>query len=154
VGALAGSVVAVHVLLSVLDLAPVGVGSSPAAALQASLVLAREAERPGYTRYWVAEDHNMPGIASSSPPVLLYNFTPQEREVVKAWTGSHVVGSPETVLRQLAELVHRTDADELMITTMTHGPAARVRSYRLVAKAAELTPARGEGPLLEDRAVG
>ena len=63
--------VAVHVPLSVLDLAPVGEGSSPAAALQASLALAREAERLGYTRYWVAEHHNMPGIASSSPPVLL-----------------------------------------------------------------------------------
>jgi luciferase family oxidoreductase group 1 len=57
--------------LSVLDLAPVGEGSSPAAALQASLVLAREVERLGYRRYWVAEHHNMPGIASSSPPVLL-----------------------------------------------------------------------------------
>src|ERR671911_3028944 len=57
--------------LSVLDLAPVGQGSSPAAALRASLVLAGEAERLGYRRYWVAEHHNMPGIASSSPPVLL-----------------------------------------------------------------------------------
>ncbi len=57
--------------LSVLDLAPVGEGSSPAAALQASLTLAAAAERLGYRRYWVAEHHNMPGIASSSPPVLL-----------------------------------------------------------------------------------
>jgi hypothetical protein len=61
------SVIAPHVPPSVLDLAPVGEGSSPAAALQASLVLAREAERLGYARYWVAEHHNMPGIASSSP---------------------------------------------------------------------------------------
>ncbi|HKH23990.1 MAG TPA: MsnO8 family LLM class oxidoreductase, partial [Acidimicrobiales bacterium] len=57
--------------LSVLDLAPVSEGSSPAAALQASLTLAAEAERLGYRRYWVAEHHNMPGIASSSPAVLL-----------------------------------------------------------------------------------
>jgi hypothetical protein len=41
-----------------------------------------------------------------------------------------------------------------MITTMTHAPAARLRSYRLVAEAASLTPAPGDGPLLEDRAVG
>jgi hypothetical protein len=41
-----------------------------------------------------------------------------------------------------------------MITTITHGPAARLRSYRLVAGAAGLTPARGDGSLLEDRAVG
>jgi luciferase family oxidoreductase group 1 len=55
----------------VLDLAPVGRGSSPAEALQRSLDLARAVERLGYHRHWVAEHHNMPGIASSSPPVLL-----------------------------------------------------------------------------------
>ena len=57
--------------LSVLDLAPVGEGSSPRAALEASLELVRAAERLGYHRYWVAEHHNRPGIASSSPAVLL-----------------------------------------------------------------------------------
>ncbi|MFI5053806.1 MAG: MsnO8 family LLM class oxidoreductase, partial [Acidimicrobiia bacterium] len=62
---------AAQVPLSVLDLAPVGRGSSAAEALQHSLDLARETERLGYRRHWVAEHHNMPGIASSSPPVLL-----------------------------------------------------------------------------------
>jgi luciferase family oxidoreductase group 1 len=57
--------------LSVLDLATVGEGSSPAAALQSSILLAQAVERLGYHRYWVAEHHNMPGIASSSPAVLL-----------------------------------------------------------------------------------
>jgi luciferase family oxidoreductase group 1 len=57
--------------LSVLDLAPVGEGSSPREALQRSIELAQHVERLGYRRYWVAEHHNMPGIASSSPPVLL-----------------------------------------------------------------------------------
>ena len=57
--------------LSVLDLSPVGAGSSPAAALAASHELVAAAERLGYHRYWVAEHHNMPGIASSSPAVLL-----------------------------------------------------------------------------------
>ena len=57
--------------VSVLDLAPVGEGSSPAAALRASLDLVVAAERLGYHRYWVAEHHNMPGIASSAPAVLL-----------------------------------------------------------------------------------
>ena len=58
-------------VLSVLDLAPVGQGSTPAAALAQSVELARLAERRGYARVWVAEHHNMPGIASSSPPVLI-----------------------------------------------------------------------------------
>jgi luciferase family oxidoreductase group 1 len=57
--------------VSVLDLAPVGQGSSPAAALATSTELARLAERVGYHRLWVAEHHNMPGIASSSPAVLI-----------------------------------------------------------------------------------
>src|SRR3954468_18752589 len=57
--------------LSVLDLAPVSSGSTPRAALQATVELAQEAERLGYTRFWVAEHHNMPGIASSAPAVLI-----------------------------------------------------------------------------------
>src|SRR3954470_15731673 len=57
--------------LSVLDLAPVGRGSTPADALRNSIALVQETERLGYRRHWVAEHHNMPGIASSSPPVLL-----------------------------------------------------------------------------------
>ncbi len=57
--------------LSVLDLAPVGSGSTPAKALAESLRLAQLTERLGYHRFWVAEHHNMPGIASSSPPVLI-----------------------------------------------------------------------------------
>ena len=338
--------------LSVLDLAPVGEGSSPAAALQASLTLAAEAERLGYRRYWVAEHHNMPGIASSSPAVLLahaagvtstirlgsggvmlpnhaplviaeqfgmlealhpgridlgigrapgtdqltaralrrnarasavddfpeqlvelfgyfdgafpeghpyrhvtatpglgyrpdvwllgssdysgqaagmlglpfsfahhfaaantlpavaayraafrpseklgapyvmlgvsvvcadsdddarwlagpgalaflrlrsghpgryptpeeaaeYRFTPHEREAIKAWTSSHVVGSQERVRQGLTELVERTGADELMVTTLTHGQADRLRSFRLVAEAMRLPAAVADSP--------
>ncbi|MCW2623127.1 MAG: alkanal monooxygenase, partial [Frankiales bacterium] len=57
--------------LSVLDLAPVPAGSSSATALADSLQLARHVDRLGFHRYWVAEHHGMPGIASSSPPVLI-----------------------------------------------------------------------------------
>ena len=57
--------------LSVLDLSPVGTGSSAAQAVQNTLDLARLADRLGYTRYWLAEHHNMPGIASSAPEVLI-----------------------------------------------------------------------------------
>ena len=57
--------------LSVLDLAPVGEGASTTEALQATIGLARRADALGYTRFWVAEHHNMPGIASSAPAVLI-----------------------------------------------------------------------------------
>ena len=57
--------------LSVLDLAPVPAGVEPGEALRNSIDLARHAERRGYHRHWVAEHHNVPGIASSSPAVLI-----------------------------------------------------------------------------------
>jgi luciferase family oxidoreductase group 1 len=57
--------------LSVLDLAPITEGSDAAAALKNSLDLAQHAERWGYTRHWVAEHHNMPGIASAATAVVI-----------------------------------------------------------------------------------
>src|SRR5947209_1383837 len=60
-----------EVPFSVLDLAPVSSGSSAGTALRNSIELARQVEQLGYTRYWVAEHHNMPGIASSAPAVLI-----------------------------------------------------------------------------------
>jgi luciferase family oxidoreductase group 1 len=56
--------------LSVLDLCPVPTGGSAGQALRRSVDLARQVERWGFTRYWVAEHHSMPGIASSAPAVL------------------------------------------------------------------------------------
>jgi luciferase family oxidoreductase group 1 len=57
--------------LSVLDLAPVPEGSDPGRALRNSLDLARAAERLGYRRFWMAEHHSMPGIASAATSVAL-----------------------------------------------------------------------------------
>ena len=57
--------------LSILDLAPVAEGSTPADALRNTLDLAQRAERQGYTRFWVAEHHNMTGIASAATAVVI-----------------------------------------------------------------------------------
>ena len=57
--------------LSVLDLVPVTKGGTPREALERSLDLAQHAERLGYTRYWVAEHHNMTGIASAATSVVI-----------------------------------------------------------------------------------
>jgi luciferase family oxidoreductase group 1 len=57
--------------LSILDLAPVTVGSTPARTFANTLDLARHAERLGYRRFWLAEHHNMPGIASAATAVLI-----------------------------------------------------------------------------------
>jgi len=57
--------------LSVLDLIPVRDGQTTGQALAASVALARRAESAGFHRYWVAEHHNMPAVASTNPPVLI-----------------------------------------------------------------------------------
>jgi luciferase family oxidoreductase group 1 len=57
--------------LSVLDLAPITQGSTPGEALERSLDLARHVERLGYRRIWVAEHHNMTGIASAATAVVI-----------------------------------------------------------------------------------
>jgi luciferase family oxidoreductase group 1 len=56
---------------SVLDLAPIAEGSDAAQALRNTLDLAQHAERWGYHRYWLAEHHNMPGIASAATSVVI-----------------------------------------------------------------------------------
>jgi luciferase family oxidoreductase group 1 len=57
--------------LSVLDLSPVVSGSDVRGALRSTIALARHTESLGYHRYWLAEHHNMPGIASSATAVLI-----------------------------------------------------------------------------------
>ncbi len=57
--------------LSILDLSPVASGSTAAQALRNSLDLGRLADDLGFTRYWVAEHHNMPAIASSAPEIMI-----------------------------------------------------------------------------------
>ena len=57
--------------LSVLDQSPIPEGASGADALHNTLDLARLADELGYTRYWVAEHHGTPGLASAAPEVLI-----------------------------------------------------------------------------------
>lgn len=83
--------------LSVLDLANVAEGSTPAQALGNSLDLARHAEQWGYRRYWVAEHHNMAGIASAATAVLIGH--------IAAGTESIRVGSGGIMLPNHAPLV-------------------------------------------------
>src|SRR5438552_9473421 len=57
--------------LSVLDLSPITEGSDAAQSFRNSLELAQHAERLGYRRFWLAEHHGMPGIASAATAVLI-----------------------------------------------------------------------------------
>ena len=57
--------------LSVLDLAPIGAGQSAADALAGTTALARRADALGFRRFWVAEHHNVPSVASTAPETLI-----------------------------------------------------------------------------------
>ena len=67
--------------LGVLDLAPVPEGSTAGDALRATIDLAKKTEELGFTRFWVAEHHGMPGVASSSPPVLIGHIADATRTI-------------------------------------------------------------------------
>jgi len=67
--------------LSVLDLATVGSGQTAAQALRTSATLASYAETRGFHRFWVAEHHSMPGVASSSPAVILANLAARTERI-------------------------------------------------------------------------
>ena len=82
---------------SVLDLAPITEGATAADALRNTLDLARHAEGLGYRRYWLAEHHNMPGIASSATALVIGH--------VAAGTRTIRVGSGGIMLPNHAPLV-------------------------------------------------
>src|SRR5436305_1688275 len=67
--------------LTVLDLVPISSGSNATQALRNSIDLAQQTERLGYTRYWFAEHHLNPGVAGTSPAVVLALIAPQTRTI-------------------------------------------------------------------------
>ncbi|HKH11723.1 MAG TPA: LLM class flavin-dependent oxidoreductase [Rubrobacter sp.] len=91
--------------LSVLDVSPVSSGSNSARALRNTLDLARLADRLGYRRYWLAEHHNLPSIASSAPEVMI----------------GHVAGVTERI---------RVGAGGIMLPN--HAPLRVVETFRVL----------------------
>ncbi|MND43260.1 Limonene 1,2-monooxygenase [compost metagenome] len=83
--------------LSVLDLSPVPEGSDAGQSLRNTLELAQQAEKLGFTRYWLAEHHNMPGIASAATSVVIGH--------VAAGTSTIRVGAGGIMLPNHAPLV-------------------------------------------------
>jgi luciferase family oxidoreductase group 1 len=71
---------------SILDLAPVVEGSTPTEALHHSLELAQHAERLGYHRFWLAEHHNMPGIASAATSLVI-GYVAQGTRTIRVGAG-------------------------------------------------------------------
>ena len=82
---------------SILDLVPISAGTDARTALDNALDLARHAESWGYNRFWVAEHHNMPGVASSATAVVIGH--------IAGGTGTIRVGSGGVMLPNHAPLV-------------------------------------------------
>src|SRR5690606_5570903 len=79
--------------LSILDLCPVTLGSTPRDALRNSLDLARAAEQMGYHRFWVAEHHNMVGIASAATSVVI-GYLASGTERIRIGSGGIMLPNP------------------------------------------------------------
>ncbi|RZT31925.1 LLM class flavin-dependent oxidoreductase [Cupriavidus agavae] len=90
---------------SLLDLSPIAEGSNAAQAMRNSLSLAQHAERLGYRRFWLAEHHNMPGIASAATAVLI-GFVAQGTSTIRVGSGGIMLPnhSPLVVAEQFGTL--------------------------------------------------
>ncbi|HET7437335.1 MAG TPA: LLM class flavin-dependent oxidoreductase [Thermoanaerobaculia bacterium] len=71
----------------------------------------------------------------SPEEALAYRYSEEERFAAEAYRSRHIVGTPEEVRARIERMVDETGATEVMITTMVHDHAARLRSYELVAGA-------------------
>ena len=96
---------------SLLDLAPIPEGADAAQSIRNSVALAKAAEQAGYHRYWLAEHHNMPGIASSATAVMIGHIASQ--------TSTIRVGSGGVMLPNHAPLVI---AEQFGTLAAIHGP--------------------------------
>jgi alkanesulfonate monooxygenase SsuD/methylene tetrahydromethanopterin reductase-like flavin-dependent oxidoreductase (luciferase family) len=81
-----------------------------------------------------------PGLMPSLAETEAHQWTEAERAFVDDRLSQQIIGSPETARKGIEELVDRTGVDELMITTQTHSPDDRIRSYELVADAMGVAP--------------
>ena len=86
--------------LSVLDLAIVTRGGTSAAALAETAALAQRAEALGYRRFWVAEHHNMPSVASTSPPVLMAHLAARTERIRVGSGGIMLPNHPALVVAE------------------------------------------------------
>ncbi|HWV57363.1 MAG TPA: LLM class flavin-dependent oxidoreductase [Longimicrobiales bacterium] len=93
--------------LSVLELAPVGTGYTATRALRNMVELARLAESLGYVRFWLAEHHGMPGIASSSPEILIGHVAGATSQIR---VGAGGIMLPNHAPLRIAEAFHTLEA--------------------------------------------
>jgi luciferase family oxidoreductase group 1 len=95
----------VVLLFSVLDLAPIPAGSDAAESFRNTVSLARKAESAGFHRFWLAEHHNMPGIASAATSVLIGHVA-QHTSTIRVGSGGIMLPnhSPLAIAEQFGTL--------------------------------------------------
>lgn len=153
--------------LSVLDLVPVSTRQSSPDAVAASLALAQRADQLGYTRYWFAEHHNMPAVASTAPPVLIAAVAARTSRI-RVGSGGVMLPNhaPLTVAEQFAVLeaiapgridlgIGRAPGSDPVITALlrSSGPTSDVDRFEahlgdiraLAGDGATITITTGEG---------
>jgi luciferase family oxidoreductase group 1 len=126
-----------HLNLSVLDLVPVRTDQSTSDALAASVEVARTADRAGYTRYWVAEHHNMTSVAATSPPIVIGHLAART-ERIRVGSGGVMLPNhaPLAVAEQFALLeaaypgridlgIGRAPGSDPVTSMALRGPAGR-----------------------------
>ncbi len=86
-----------NIPLSVLDLAAVKEGSNPRESFQNSVQLAQHVEKLGFNRYWLAEHHNMPGIASSATSVIMGHIA-EKTERIRVGAGGIMLPNHATIV--------------------------------------------------------
>lgn len=89
---------------------------------------------------WVRLRAGRPSQIPSIETALAYDYSHEERLVARGYRQLQVVGSKASVRSRIEALAQRTQADEVMVTTVCHGFDARLESYRLLAEAFDLTP--------------
>ncbi len=129
---------------------PSGTLEQPHAMVAVAVVCASDDERARYlagpSRLSMARLRTgMPTRLPSPEEAAAHEYSPGEQSAVGSLSGSAVIGSPDTVREGLTDLLARTGADELILTTMVYDPADRIRSFELVAELAGLTGAPAHG---------
>jgi alkanesulfonate monooxygenase SsuD/methylene tetrahydromethanopterin reductase-like flavin-dependent oxidoreductase (luciferase family) len=118
--------------------------AEPYALVAAAVVCAESNERaawlglPGALSF-LRVRFGRPGLLPTPEEAAAYPYTAEEQAFIATRQEHQVIGDPTAVTRGLAALLERTGADELMLTTVVHDHADRVRSYELVAS--EVIPA-------------
>jgi luciferase family oxidoreductase group 1 len=97
----------VTIPLSALDLVPVRAGSTASEAIRDAVTLAQLADRLGFVRYWFAEHHAMPGIASSAPEILIEHIASATERIR---VGSGGIMLPNHTPLRVAEIFHTLEA--------------------------------------------